>query len=216
MRIEELGLAVGDKMQIQIGDNVELRYPVTFIGVKPNSSVLITAPQTGKDKIYFVREGQNVTLRFMVKNVVSGFATRVMLTRGQPYPYLHLDIPKDIQTVEVRKEVRVETEISATVINKTHESPALTAKIMNMSCSGMRVVSTAKIAKLNNKVNITMPLIIHDVERLVTMDCEVSYVKDDDDSEYVYGLNIEEIDDDDELVIRGYIYQELLRGLHMI
>mgnify|MGYP001954895212 CR=1 FL=1 len=112
--------------------------------------------------------------------------------------------------------MRVETEISATVINKTHESPALTTKIMNMSCSGMRITSKAKIAKLNNKVNITMPLVIHDLERLVTMDCDVSYVKDDDESEFVYGLNIVEMDDDDELVLRGFIYQELLHGLHMI
>lgn len=216
MRVEELGLAVGDRMQIQIGDNVEQRYPVTFIGIKPNGSVIITAPNSGADKVLFLREGQNVTLRFMVKNVVSGFSTRVMLTRGQPYPYLHLNIPDDVQTVEVRKEVRVETDISATVINKTHESPALTTKILNMSCSGMRVVSSTKVAKLNNKVNITMPITIHDVERLVTMDCDVSYVKDDSESEFVYGLNIVEIDDDDELVIRGYIYQELLRGLHMI
>lgn len=216
MRVEELGLAVGDKMQIQIGNNVEQRFPVAFIGIKPNGSVIISAPKTGKDKILFLREGQDVTLRFMVKNVVSGFSTRVMLTRGQPYPYLHLNIPDDIQTVEVRKEVRVETDINATVINKTHESPALTTKVLNMSCSGMRIISNTKIAKLNNKVNITMPLIIHDVERLVTMDCDVSYVKDDEDPNNVYGLNIEDIDDDDELVLRGYIYQELLRGLHMI
>ncbi len=216
MQVEELGLAVGDKMQIQIGDNVEQRYPVSFIGIQPKGSVIISAPKTGKDKILFLREGQNITLRFMVKNVVSGFSTRVKLTRGQPYPYLHLDIPDDIQTVEIRKEVRVETDISATIINRTHESPALTTRVLNMSCSGMRIISTTKIAKLNNKVNITMPLIIHDVERLVTMDCEVSYVKDDEESENIYGLNIDDIDDDDELVLRGYIYQELLRGLHMI
>jgi len=216
MHVEELGLAVGDKMQIQIGDNDEQRYPVSFIGIQPGGSVIISAPKSGKDKIIFLREGQNITLRFMVKNVVSGFSSRVKITRGQPYPYLHLDIPDDIQTVEVRKEVRVETDISATLINKTHESPALTTKILNMSCSGMRVVSSTKLAKLNNKVNITMPLIIHNVERLVTMDCEVSYVKDDEEPENVYGLNIDDIDEDDELVLRGYIYQELLRGLHML
>jgi len=64
----------------------------------------------------------------MVKNVVTGFSTRVMLSRGQPYPYLHLGITDDILTVEVKKEGRIETDINATLINRTHESHALTKK----------------------------------------------------------------------------------------
>jgi len=217
MRVEELGLTFGDTLQIQIGDKVEQRYPVRFIGINPQCSVIVSAPITGKDKIYFVREGQNVTLRFIVKNVVSGFSTRVMLTRGQPYPYLHLEIPKQVQTVEVRKEVRVETDIDTTVINKTHSSPALTAKMLNLSCSGGRIESNAKVALMDNILNITLPLLIDDIERIVTMNCLVSYVKEDEENgKFSYGVNIEEIDEDDSLFLRGFIYQELLRGMHMI
>jgi len=217
MRVEELGLTFGDTLQIQIGDNVEQRYPVRFIGINPQSSVIVSAPITGKNKVYFVREGQNVTLRFVVKNVVSGFATRVMLTRGQPYPYLHLEIPKQVQTVEVRKEVRVETDINATVINKTHSSPALTARMLNLSCSGGRIESNAKVALMDNLLNITLPVVLDTIERIVTMDCYVTYVKEDDGTgTFMYGVNIEEIDEDDSLFLRGFIYQELLRGMHMI
>jgi c-di-GMP-binding flagellar brake protein YcgR len=217
MRVEELGLAFGDTLQIQIGDNNEQRYPVKFIGINPNASIIVSAPITGKDKIYFVREGQNVTLRFMVKNVVSGFSTRVMITRGQPYPYLHLEIPQEVQTVEVRKEVRVETDIDVTLINKTHNSPALTAKMLNLSCSGGRIESKSKVALMDNLLNITMPLTIDHFERLVTMNCAVSYVKEDaENNSFLYGVNIEEIDDDDSIFLRGFIYQELLRVMHMI
>jgi len=217
MRVEELGLTFGDMLQIQIGDDVENRYPVKFIGINPSSSVIVSAPITGKDKIFFVREGQNVTLRFVVKNVVSAFSTRVILTRGKPYPYLHLDIPKEVQTVEVRKEIRVETDINATIINKTHSSPALTSRMLNLSCSGGRIESKAKIAAMDNRLNLTMPLIIHEIERLVTMECVVSYVKEDEENnKFIYGVNFEEIDDDDSLILRGYIYQELLILMHMI
>ena len=217
MRVEELGLTFGDTLQIQIGDKVEQRYPVKFIGINPQCSIIVSAPITGKDKIYFVREGQNVTLRFVVKNVVSGFSTSVMLTRGQPYPYLHLKIPKEVQTVEVRKEVRVETNINSTVINKTHNSPALTSKMLNLSCSGGRIESSARVALMDNILNITMPLLIDEIERIVTMKCLVTYVKEDEDKgKFLYGVNIEEIDEDDSLFLRGFIYQELLKGMHMI
>jgi len=217
MRVEELGLTFGDTLQIQIGDTVEQRYPVKFIGINPAASSIVSAPKTGKDTIYFVREGQMVTLRFVVKNVVSGFSTRVMCTRGQPYPYLHLEIPKEVQTVEVRKEIRVETEINSTVINKTHNSPALTAKMLNLSCSGGRIESKAKVALMGNILNLTMPLIIDNFEKIVTMNCAVTYVKEDEyNDSYLYGVNFEEIDDDDSVFLRGFIYQELLRGMHMI
>lgn len=217
MRVEELGLSFGDTLQIQIGDNAQQRYPVKFIGINPTASVIVSAPITGKDKIFFVREGQAVTLRFVVKNVVSGFTTRVMLTRGQPYPYLHLEIPKEVQTVEVRKEIRVETDLNSTVINKTHSSPALTAKMLNLSCSGGRIESKAKVALMGNMLNITMPLLIDHFERIVTMDCLVTYVKEDEKNHsFLYGVNIESIDSDDSVFLRGFIYQELLRGIHMI
>jgi c-di-GMP-binding flagellar brake protein YcgR len=217
MRVEELGLTFGDTLQIQIGENADQRYPVKFIGINPNASIIVSAPITGKDKVYFVREAQMVTLRFVVKNVVSAFETRVMLTRGQPYPYLHLEIPKDVQTVEVRKEIRVPTDINTTVINKTHNSPALTARMLNLSCSGGRLESLAKVALMDNILNITMLLLIDNIERIATMNCRVSYVKEDEENQvFIYGVNIEEIDEDDSLYLRGFIYQELLRGMHML
>ena len=217
MRVEELGLAVGDAMQLQIGENVDQRYPVKFYGINPKGSVIVSAPRSGVDKMIFVREHQLVTLRFVAKNVASGFTTRVIATRGQPYPYLHLEIPKEIQTVEVRKEVRVSTDISATLINKTHNSPAIAAKMLNMSCSGGRVETNMKMALIDNLLNITMKLLIEDIEKLVTFNAIVTYVKEDEeDGMFTYGVNIEEIDDEDMVVLRGFVYQELLRSLHMI
>ncbi|TQV76618.1 flagellar brake protein [Aliikangiella marina] len=217
MRVEELGLAPGDALQLQIGDNADARYPVKFIGINPRGSVIVSAPQSGKDKMIFVRESQLVTLRFVAKNTASGFTTRVLATRGQPYPYLHLEIPKDIQSVEVRKEVRVATDIGVTIINKTHKSPALTGRLLNMSCSGVRIETNMRIALEGDLLNVTMKLLLEDIERIVTVDCLVTYVKEDDDAgEYAYGMNFDNIDDEEMVSLRGYVYQEILRGLHMI
>ncbi len=217
MKVEELGLHSGDVLQIQIGDSVENRYPVVFYGINPRSSVIVSAPKSGVDKMIFVREGQAVTLRFVAKNVASGFTTRVMVSRGQPYPYLHLEIPKNIQTVEVRKEVRVSCDQPLTVMNKTHSSPAMKGKMLNMSCSGGRFETNMKMALANNILNITMALMIEDIERLVTFDAIVTYIKEDDEEGiYTYGVNIESIDDEDMVSMRAFIYQQLLISAHLI
>lgn len=217
MKIEQLGLAIGDAMQLQIGDKAELRYPVTFYGMNPNGSIIVSAPRSGQDKMIFVREGQMVTLRFMSRNVVSGFSARVLITRGQPYPYIHLQIPQDIQTVEVRKEVRVETNVSLTVMNKVHNSPAMTGRMLNMSCSGGRFETGRKLALEGNKLDLTMKLEIDNLQRLLTFDAIVSYAKEDEETGlFSYGVNIDSIDDEDMVTLRAYIYQQLLKSMHMI
>lgn len=217
MKVEQLGLVVGDALQLQIGDNIDQRYPVKYYGANPHGSVIVSAPRSGQDKIIFVREGMLVTLRFVVKNVASGFTTRVIVTRGQPYPYLHLDIPKDIQTVEVSKDVRVSTDITTTIMNKTHNSPALAGHILNLSCSGARIQSSMKIALESNVLNLTMKLELGEISKLVTMDCVVNYVKTKpDEGLFLYGVDIVVIDDEDMIMLRGYIYQQLLHNLHMI
>lgn len=216
MRIEQLGLTIGDALQIQIGDNAEQRYPVRFYGFNSQVSVMVSAPSTGKDKMIFLREGTEVTLRFVANNVASGFTTRVLLTRGQPYPYLHLKVPKEIETVEVRKEARISTDTAVTAINKTLSSPAFPCQILNMSCSGCLIESTTKLAHKGELVNLTMKLKVGDIEPLVTADAEVTYTKEEGDDKFLYGLNIQSIDDEDIVTLRAFVYQELLRNMHML
>lgn len=217
MKVDELGLSVGDAMKLQIGDDNNRRYPVVYYGMNPSGSIIVSAPSSGGDKMIFVREGQMVTLRFVANNVASGFTTRVMITRGQPYPYLHLEIPKDVQTVEVRKGVRIATDVSTTIMNKTHSSPALTGHMIDMSCSGGRMEASTKLALPNNILSLTMNLKIEDVSRLITMDCIVTNVKEfKDGTIFRYGLKIRTIDEEDMVTMRAFIYQEILRNIHMI
>ncbi len=217
MKFEELGLMVGGAMQLQIGDSGEQRYPVRFYGINPKGSVIVSAPHSSGDKMIFIREGQMVNLRFMVKNVASGFSSRVIATRGQPYPYVHLEIPKEIQTVEVRKDVRVSTNFKVTVMNKTHNSSALVGKVINLSCSGGRLESGNNIAHVGNKLNITFKVDIDDIARMLTFDADVINVKPKKEGDgYNYGFNINSIDEEDQIALHAFVYQELLRNLYML
>lgn len=217
MKIEELGLKIGDAMQLQVGDNSDQRYPVRFYGYNPNGSIIVSAPKSGEDKMFFIREAMLVTLRFMANNVASGFTTRVLGTRGQPYPYLHLEIPKDIQTVEVRKGTRANTNVNATILNKTQKSAAAIGHITTLSCTTVRLQSKNEFADEHNQISVTAMLKFEDTERLVTMDGIVTHFKELQSGEgYVYDLDIKQIDEEDKLMVRFYVYQELLRNLHMI
>lgn len=217
MKIDELGLAIGDTLQLQLGDDIENRYSVIFYGMNPTGSIIVSAPKSSSDKAIFVREGQPITLRFVSKNVASGFSTSVITSKGRPYPYIHLKIPLEIQTVEVRKGVRIDADIAATVLNKTHRSPALTGRLKSLSCSGARIETTVKTALEGDLISISATLFIEKVKCFITMDCKVTYVKEDEENDlYIYGVNIVQIDDEDLVSLSAYVYQELLRSLHMI
>jgi hypothetical protein len=217
MKVDELGLVVGDGLQLQIGDETNQRFPVVFYGMNPRGSIIISAPSSGGDKMIFVREGQVVTVRSVINNVASGFTSRVISTRGQPYPHLHLEIPDDVQTTEVRKGIRVATNISVTAMNKTQKSHALAVSMIDMSCSGGRIEATSKIAIPNDKLSLTMTLKVEDIKCLVTMDCLIASVKEfKDGTLFRFGFNIKEIDDEDMVTVRAFIYQEILRNIHMI
>jgi len=204
-------------MELQIGDNADQRYPVRFYGYNPNGSIIVSAPKSGESKMIFVRESLLVTLRFLVNNVASGFTSRVLATRGQPYPYLHLEIPKEIQTVEVRKGAHISTNISVTAINKTQKSAAIVAHITTLSGTSIRLESKSEFADEDNLISVTTTLKFEEIERLVTMDCLVTNFKQKPNtSRFIYQLNIEQIDEEDLLMVRFYIYQELLRSLYML
>jgi hypothetical protein len=219
MRFTDLGIKMGDVMQLQIAADSDARYPVKLLGYIPDCSVMISIPYERKNKPIFLKEDQIVTLRFVVNNVASGFHTRVLAVRTSPKPYLHLEMPKSVETVEVRNAVRVNTEIYATLINETHKSHPLKVTLTNLSVLGGRFECDRVVALIGDQVSITMTLNLDDVEKVVTMDGIVrNKGRRDTEKGQVnwYGFYFQFKDDEDRLLLKAFVYQEILRSLHLL
>jgi hypothetical protein len=219
MRFSDLGLKMGDVMQLQISADSDARYPVKLLGYLPECSVMISAPYEHKNKPIFLKEDQIVTLRFVVNHVASGFNARVLAMRTSPKPYVHLEMPQSVEAVEVRNAVRVSTEIMATLINETHKSHPFKVTLTNMSVLGGRFECGKKIALIGDKISITMTLNLDDVEKIVTLEGVIRNKgrrETENDPVNWYGFHFNFRDDEDRLLLKAFVYQEILRSLHLL
>ncbi|WP_144394794.1 flagellar brake protein [Pleionea sediminis] len=225
MRFSDLGLKMGDVMQIQVSAESEARYPVKLLGFLPDCSVIISAPSEKKGKPIFLKEDQLVTLRFVVNHVASGFTSKVLGMRTSPSPYIHLEMPKEVEAVEVRNAVRVNTEIPATLINETHKSNPMAVNLVNLSVLGGRLESQKKIALIGDELSLTMTLSLDDIDKVVTLDCvvrnkgKVDERKEGEEGSQIlnwYGFHFKFQDDEDRLLLKAFVYQEILRSLHLL
>lgn len=252
MRFSDLGLKMGDIMQLQISPDSDERYPVKLIGFLPDCSVIISAPLEKQKRVVFLREDQMVTLRFVVNNVASGFSAKVLVMRTSPSPYIHLAMPKQVEAVEVRSAVRVNCDIAATLTNQSRNSHPARVIVTNLSVLGGRFECRDQLALVDDELSITMTLELDDIQKVVTLDCRVNNkgklvdeggdndatdndvadkqnadsnndltqkqptVKSGSEGTYWYGFHFVFTDEEDRLLLKAYVYQEILRSLHLL
>ncbi|TAJ55696.1 MAG: flagellar brake protein [Nevskiaceae bacterium] len=97
----ELDLAIGSALQLQSAVGGPTRYQVRLIGLCPGRSLLVTAPEQEGRPVAFMQDEPLVARTFVGTNAV-GFKTSLLKYATQPYRYLHLTYPTEVQNVQVR------------------------------------------------------------------------------------------------------------------
>lgn len=220
MKLEELGLRIGDAVHLQIGGETGQRHVVKLIGMLPGFSLVLTAPRRD-NAIVFMREGGIVTVKLAASGTVCGFSAQILTIRTAPYPYLHLTYPADVEAMEVRKSARVSTQLPVTVSNLDRESRAQTAVLADLSAGGARMQANKSLGAVGDTLSLTLRLTVGGREHLVSMNAAVcsevvtSHAETGETS-LSYGLRFTDIDDVDALVVHGYVYERMLANMNMV
>jgi len=154
---DELDLDVGETLQLQRvgGDNTD-RYLVRLIGYLSGVSLLVTPP-TVNGKIILVRESQPFAVRMLHGSHVRGFMSRVLHNAAKPFPHLHLEYPKEIESLALRNAERVSVVIPAMARNtrrsdeSEHWHPV---RIRDLSISGCRIESSLPLAQKGDSLEL--------------------------------------------------------------
>ena len=77
----------------------------------------------------------------MAAREIHGFTTWVKKVSAEPFPYLHLGYPRDIERVPIRKEERVSADLPAKYQSVTEAKEADEARIVNLSAVGRNMKS---------------------------------------------------------------------------
>lgn len=105
---------VGETLYLQQIDNPSIRYTVRLIGFVKNKTVFVTAPAI-EGKFEFIRDGQTFVVRAFSRKKAYAFVAAAVKSVHSPHPYLHLSFPKEVRCTVVRRGVRAEVKIIASV-----------------------------------------------------------------------------------------------------
>jgi len=153
---EDMLLQIGDALQLQ-GATGKDRYYVKLIGYTPNCSVLVTTP-TLAGRVQLVREGQGFIARAFSGRSAFAFNTVVHRVCNVPYPYLHLQYPKLIEGVAVRREARIWLRTIASVTSVSGSGKPVPAVIGDLSPSGARIEAPEVLADKGDTLQVSFRL----------------------------------------------------------
>ncbi len=223
--MSELELDVGDILQLQfLGDKNKTRYYVKVIGYLEDRSLLVTTPQSG-GRLVRVREGQPLAARMMAGNDLVGFTVSVMRGCAVPYPYLHLTYPKDLQSVTVRKALRVTLEMSATAQacstgteKVSPDSEIRKIIIRDMSTTGALLVADAPLVDTGNCLAVSVKITVAEAEEDLTFTVMVRNIKVEQakekgkPSQFLHGVEFQFSDRQESVLLHAFVYEQIVHN----
>lgn len=111
----ELDLEIGSVLQLQSAVAGSPRYQVRLIGLSRGRSLLVTAPELDGRPVTFMQDEPLVVRTFVGTNAL-GFKTSLLKYATQPYRYLHLAYPTEVQNVQVRGAPRLALRLPARLL----------------------------------------------------------------------------------------------------
>ncbi len=112
----DLKLLPGQTLQLEFEGYTSDRDRSTLIGYKSNASLIVTTPLTNGMAVN-IKNREKVNVRFFANRLgcACAFTTEVIFASKSPYPHIHLKIPDEVITGEVRGSVRADVGLLAQV-----------------------------------------------------------------------------------------------------
>jgi len=215
-----LQLKVGDAIQVQLSaEQGDARSMVRVIGYLPGVSFLIGTPRTNGNTL-LMREGQQLTLRVLTGNTVYGFESRVLRVCNLPFPYLHVAYPKEFASAVVRKAQRASTNIIASVDNPdqtTSTKEPYAVVISDLSVAGASLEAPQPVGQVGDVIMIRTKLAAAGSERYLSLAGVIRGIRPHegpggDGTRYRHGVEFQMLAPDDQLVLHGYVYEQIALG----
>jgi len=226
MKFENLGLKIGDTLQLENTSVPGSRFPVRLIGMNSNKGFITTSPVNKEGNLVFLKKGQELVIRFATLTNVSAFNSTVLEDRTTPYPHIHIAIPPNIESIEVRQAFRVDLELPVTVFNENTESPPVTMTITDLSPMGARIEGQVEVANSGDVLSLAMQLDVAGHLYTVTVAGKVmakgiNYAEDkktgtEQQKGLYFGLKFEQIDVEDSAPLFAFVYHEMLQKLQAV
>ena len=209
---EKLGLKIGAALNLESTD-LSSRYRVKLIGYLPGNSIVVSSPVVDGKQIVLTKD-RPFTVRSLARNNAFAFQSSVKAVALQPYPYIHLEYPREMVTVKVRNADRQEVNLAARITSDfdigNGEWPKEGA-IYNLSKTGAGMRSSESLGDNGDEIIVHFPVNVAGVTKNFKLAAtirnktrlESSYLP----FKFSYGLQFNALSDAARIVLYGYIYE---------
>lgn len=218
LRFDELKLAVGERIRLETA-TPRGRFSVCYLGAYSERCLMVTVPVVnGTDKP--IKEGTPVTLRLIALNRACAFKTRVLRTQTSPVPMVFLDYPAVVEAVLVRKAPRVNSQVIVSVdeADSGHFGSGWPRQALccDISLHGARVEASDQLGEVGDRLYVTARVRVGEVEQVLLVEGVIRNMEEIEDSfsagfRMVHGLEFVAMDEETQLVLTGFVYQQMLR-----
>jgi hypothetical protein len=213
MKFEDLKLPYGYPVQLQseTGNNI-VKISSRIIGCVPGRFILISMPKSGSR----LRTGQKAVVSIMAANGIGMFSTSLESSLNLPVPMMCLAYPNASNFKEIRGSTRVDVsqDIDVSSVNAIEESSSQ-GKMSDISLSGAKIELAEAIVSVGDEISIKLNVTIADVTKQLTLKSVVrsrierSTKENDEGLPAVYGIEIVENEEDQQLGWYAYVYSSI-------
>jgi hypothetical protein len=209
--MDDIRWYVGETLYMQLTDNPSVRYTVRLIGFVKKQMLFVTAPMTD-GKLDFIRDGQTFIVRAFAGKKAFAFVATAIKSLHSPYPYLHLSYPKDVRCTVVRRGIRAQVDIRASVFLGQPERAAI-ATLNDLSVGGASGTMNQVLGTKGEEGRITFK--VHAVGQGETLDLKMvlrSVAPGESGDAFKHGFEFLDLSVHDRLLLSAFVHQTVAEG----
>ncbi|RZI40563.1 flagellar brake protein [Herbaspirillum sp. HC18] len=209
--LDDVRWFVGETLYLQLIDNPAVRYTVRLIGFVKNKTVMVTAPSVD-GKLEFVRDGQTFIVRAFSGKKAYAFVTSAVKSVHSPHPYLHLSFPKEVRCTVVRRGVRAQVSIIASVSLGQPERVGA-AVLSDLSMGGTSGTIKQVLGQKGEEGLIKFKVRAADQDEFLTLKTTLRSVGPSENGDgYKHGFEFLDVSIHDRLILSAVVHQILAEG----
>ncbi len=216
MTTSPLNFDIGARMHLRSADDPRTElFDVTLIGYVQDKSLLVSQPVVD-DKSHELDEQMLFNASIAAGDSVYAFQTRILHICDQPFPYMHLLFPREIQGGALRRSQRHIINEPAVVLNVQDGKTLVSVAMQDISTHGARLVAGHPLGEVGSSF-------VLDVQgkaaaELVAFPCVIRYLHQDKTENsgvtFHHGVEFSELDNKTLAFVAQYISDNIAQQRH--
>jgi hypothetical protein len=186
-----------------------------FVGFHAGRSIVAVVPATALAS--GLDAGAKVAVSLVTPTDIATFTSSIEAVANHPFCHLFLHYPESINVRKVRSAARVSVGVSAQVTNLSSEDPLEMhdAQVMDMSISGLRLVTKEVIGNIGDELGVHVQLSLDDINRNIMLTGSIRSESEatelGNEGSRTYGVEFSPMDDDKRVWLYAFVFCMLQR-----